>query len=72
MDFVLAPDAKFVAEAGKNMLLTGNGYRWLYPIGPAPEGWEVIEGCSQTIPHYESDEQWQNDEMNADHYTARK
>lgn len=52
----------------ENFILPG-GARFLYPIGPAPKGWERREGCSRTIPHDENDEQWMNDEMNEDHYS---
>ena len=44
-----------------------NSTRWLYPIGPAPKGWQTISGCSRTIPHDEGNE-WENDDMNKDHY----
>lgn len=38
----------------------------LYPIGPAPEGWHRMPGCSRVFPHTEGDA-YQNDEMNAEH-----
>jgi hypothetical protein len=41
----------------------------LYPIGPAPEGWERLEGCSRCIPHDECNEVSENEEMNSEHYT---
>lgn len=47
--------------------LINQGRRFLYPIGPAPKGWAVIEGCSRTIPHTGESEPWMNDEMNEDH-----
>jgi hypothetical protein len=45
-----------------------SGLRYLYPIGPAPKGWNVIPGCSRSFPHDDESEQWMNDEMNQDHY----
>lgn len=38
------------------------------PIGPAPEGWRLLNGCSRVIPHNEEYEASWNDEMNEDHY----
>lgn len=43
--------------------------RYLYPIGPAPEGWHTLPGCSRVIPHDEGypDE---NTELNVEHMEA--